>query len=313
MTRIKMWVSSITLLLLIGVSYGGSSVNISKDALGFAEVNINQSDPGVRWMYNAWQNAKRKNSLKTIAGRYGTHAAIVGIYPSSGVMEFPYVIVSRIQPGIHPANLEKIMASDIKGRYSPQTYNNISLSVGSKPDGRKFAFYQNGASVVIGTSLEALNKTIDVSNGKISSIKSDADWADLTNRLSGNRDMEFFFTNNSGQFASALARQERKWKMSLLLSSRSIQAISGGMNFVDGDRMTGVLVFKAKSPAAIRDIQDDANFLGEAIRRKFSKQKITYKRQVTVQGNYVTLSYEMSGMKPLFNELFRDGISSLLR
>ena len=109
-----------------------------------------------------------------------------------------------------------------------------------------------------------------------------------------------------------LKKQEKKWGISLLLSARDISSIIMGIDFVDGEKIKGNIIFKAKNLNAIPDIQDDAGFIGEALRRKFTYSKMIYKRQVTTNGNYVTLNFEMAGLKPLFRELFDEGLSSLL-
>ena len=311
-------ISSLLLGSGIIATPGSAAPSVSQDAVGFAEISINKSDPGVAWMTGAWLGAPRSNSLKSIYRKYPLNRTVVGIYPSAGA-SLPFVVVAQsgknLAGEVEKKEILSIMRHEVaQGQYNRSNYRGYDLYTGTRSHNKgSFGFFIKGNELALGTDANALRKVAYASAGTVAPMSAQADYRDLRNRIPAGSDLVFFFANQQNQFANTLRKQERKWKLSLLLSSGDLAGMMGGFNFVDGDKITGSIVFKAKNPKAIRDIQDDANFMGEAIRRKFSHAHITYKKQVTVQGNYVTLSFEMKGLKPLFKDLFTKGVSSLLK
>jgi len=291
---------------------------VSQDAVGCAEININKVDPGTMWMVNSWLGAPKSNSIKSIYRRYSMSRAVVGIYPSAGSY-LPFVVAAQTGKNLDNAadkgNILAFMRHEVvNGQFNRSNYRGYELYSGNRPQKKgSFGYFVKGNEVALGNDANAIRKVADASAGAVVPITSLPDYRDLRNRIPAGSDLVFFFANQQNQFANSLKRQEHRWKMSLLLSSAELSGVMGGFNFVDGDKITGSIIFKARNANAIRDVQDDANFLGEAIRRKFSHANITYKKQVITQGNYVTLSFEMRGLKPLFKEMFTNGVSSLLK
>ena len=61
-----------------------------------------------------------------------------------------------------------------------------------------------------------------------------------------------------------------------------------------------------------QDMIDDAEFLGEAFKRKFTTEKINYSGEVTVKGTEVKLIFQLDGLKPLWTKLFEGGVMNAL-
>jgi hypothetical protein len=292
---------------------------ISSDAVGFAEVSLNKSDPGISWMVNQWLKVPRSNSIKSFVQHFKTDKATAMVFTNPKTGELRFVVMEQALENMEtPAaqkTISQIMLSEIKAdKFKTSSYNGKTLYFGPRADGKyETGYFISGNSLVWGTDLNAVKKIADVATEGKNSISTLSDYQDLKNRIPSGSNAIMYMNNSQSLFANVLAKQEKKWKMSLLLSAKDISGIILGMNFVDGDKITGSAIFKAKNSAALPDIQDDAGFIGEAIRRKFVNTKITYKRQVSTNGNYVTLQFEMNGLKPLMKELFDEGVSSLLQ
>lgn len=63
----------------------------------------------------------------------------------------------------------------------------------------------------------------------------------------------------------------------------------------------------------IEEIRDDAEFLGEAFRRKFIAEKIGYTSKVEVKDKTVVLTFDIQGLEPLWKRLFEQGVLELFR
>lgn len=291
---------------------------VSSDAVGFAEVSLNKSDPGISWMENQWLKVPRSNSIKSFMQHFKTDKATAIVYPNPQTGELRFVVVEQSLENLtSPAakrTISQIMLSEIKGdKFKTFSYNGIPFYSGPRPNEKyETGYFISGNSLIWGTDLNAVQKVANVIQGK-NPISSLSDYQDLKSKTPSGSNVVIYMNNSQSLFSHVLGKQEKKWKMSLLLSAKNISGIILGMNFVDGDKITGSAVFKANNSAALPDIQDDAGFIGEAIRRKFVNTQITYKRQISTSGNYVTLQFEMTGLKPLMKELFEEGISSLLR
>jgi hypothetical protein len=101
--------------------------------------------------------------------------------------------------------------------------------------------------------------------------------------------------------------------MSLLLSAGDLEWMASGFDVLDSNRVAGTIVFQGRAESAVPDIADDAEFLGETFRRKFTAEKIDYTSSVSIDGTLVTLDFEVEGLEPLWLRLFEDGVLSLIR
>ena len=321
-TRLKhLHFGYIYLALIFGLAFTNTYADnsfISSDAIGFAEVSLNKSDPGISWMLTQWLKAPKPNSIKSFVQHFKTENAVTGIYPNPKTGDLRFIVIEKTTenletPSSRDAVLKIMKPEIIANQYRALSYNGLTLYAGPRGDGKyETAYFISGNSLVWGTDLNAVKKLADVLARKTGSITNLPDYQDLKNRIPADCNAVFYLNNDQSLFSNTLSKQEKKWKISLLLSAKNLSAVILGMDFVDGDKITGTAVFKAKNSSAIADIQDDASFIGEAMRRKFVNSKITYKPQVYTSGNYVTLKFEMSGLKPLFRQLFEEGISSLL-
>ena len=86
-----------------------------------------------------------------------------------------------------------------------------------------------------------------------------------------------------------------------------------GFDVVDSTRVNGQILFKGVDDKHMNDIVDDAEFLGEAFKRKFIAEKINYSSEVKVKDRTVILTFTIEGIEPLWKRLFAKGVLSLIQ
>lgn len=91
-----------------------------------------------------------------------------------------------------------------------------------------------------------------------------------------------------------------------------MQWLGSSYDIVDSNIIKGEMLFEGKDASKINDIKDDAEFLGEAIKRKFTAEKIGYTSDIKVNGKVVSLSFQLTGMEPLWKKLFSGSLLAFL-
>ncbi len=173
------------------------------------------------------------------------------------------------------------------------------------------AYTRLGNKIILGTGSEVLKKVIDVAEGKSSSIIEDEEFIKMRAKAIKAQDGFIYVNNKEARFVKTLREWEEDWHMTLFLSAESMTSIGLSFDLLDEDRARGKMVFRAIKEEALPAIQDDARFLGEAIKRKFTAEKIDYTSKITTKGNYVTLAFTIWGLKPVWIKA-SDGYSSIL-
>lgn len=298
-----------------------AEVPVSPSAILFLKIENNPADPGISWLYNGWVKTPRKSDIREIAIQYSPSKGIVALYPTHSADQLSYAIILSYPRDIESDNsftgyVKKALESDIKKgssftRYTT-SYSSILYSrntINHKNIGYSFC----SRHVTIGSDIPVIQNTINILKQRQSSIATQPDFIQLSQKLAFTPDILIYCQNDQQQFNRFLTLREKKWKIRLLLSGKDIRAILIGIDVVDTDKLRGTMVFKAATVKAIPDITDDANFLGEAIRRKFVEEKTKWNSKVTTSGDYVTLQFDIAGLKPLWQELFRSGGLSLVQ
>jgi len=163
-------------------------------------------------------------------------------------------------------------------------------------------------NVLVGTNVDVLKYAVEGT-----SVVQSGGYNRVRSRFPRDTDGFLFTDNENLKFAQFLHPLEDKWKMSLLLSAEYLEWMGAAFDVVDSTRVNGQFVFQGKDTTHIDDIRDDAEFLGEAFKRKFMAEKIDYSSSVEVSGSTVVLDFEISGIKPLWENLFEQGVLSIIR
>lgn len=160
--------------------------------------------------------------------------------------------------------------------------------------------------VILGTDRDILKKVIMVAEGRKKSIAQSKKFADMKAKFIEAGDGFIYIDNRDVNFAQNLRYWEEEGHISLLLSAEHIHSLGISFNLVDEDRATGKIIFTALGKEALPDIRDDAQFLGEAIKRKFTAEKIDYTSKVVVKDKDVILDFTVAGLRPVWIKAFQE-------
>jgi len=269
-----------------------------------------QSDRGVSWLINAWINSPRKSPLRDLLNAVPAQELSVALFPAKGetlnmllVVEFPK------GRKVDKALLDNLIETKSGGPVTTITLNNTTVTYTSAQDIDDYAAYTMvGNTLLAASSLDILKKALDGP-----SVSQGAGYKNMQSTLSSGQDGMLFTDNSGSRFVKFLRPLEDKWRMSLLLAVDYLQWMGASFDFVDSQRVSGQFVFQGADTSYIEDIRDDAEFLGETFKRKFIADKIDYKSDVQVDGKTVVLTFEISGLEPLWTKLFGQGVLSLFR
>jgi hypothetical protein len=162
--------------------------------------------------------------------------------------------------------------------------------------------------VLIGSDVDVVKMGIDGP-----SIEKNVVYQKAKSHFSQAKDGLLFADNSRAKVLQFLKPLEEKWKMTLLLSAEYLDWMGSSFDMVDSNRASGLFVFQGSDTSHIDEIKDDAEFLGEAFKRKFIAEKIDYSGKVEVKGSSVILNMQISGIEPLWKKLFEQGVLTLIR
>lgn len=111
-----------------------------------------------------------------------------------------------------------------------------------------------------------------------------------------------FINNKSRRFTQELKKWETDNKMVVLMSSQWLESLLLTFTLVTDDRVKGKVFFKCSDPAKIKLMQNDAQFLGEVIKRKYAYAQLIYSHTIKVQGNQVILDFQASNFKAILDK-----------
>jgi hypothetical protein len=304
----------ITVLVFV-LMLNAEEVPVALDAVAFLQMKIKPTDPGISWLYHHWTTTPRPSSIREIVAKQAPISGMVALYPEPVANKTQYIALLAFSESVENNHefttfIGKKLQTEIgEGapfiKYSQAGTAVLFATNTVSKKGIGYAFSANQA--MIGNNLTNLQKTIQVLKGKLAGITTQPDYIQIKGVGTMNPDIVVYCNNNQQQFTRFLSAREKKWNMSLLLSAKVLRCMLIELDVVDADKLQGMMIFKAANPKAIPDIADDAGFLGEAIRRKFVAQKIKWKSRVTTSGDYIILPFEVTGLKPLWLDLFKSG------
>ncbi|MDD5757414.1 MAG: hypothetical protein PHR23_09105, partial [bacterium] len=175
--------------------------------------------------------------------------------------------------------------------FDSQAERNDRLTAFSVQDGR-----------VILASNSGLVSTCLAAGQTGSNIVQTAAFKELSSAIPKGYEGYIFINNQSRRFSQELKKWETDNKMIVLLSGQWLESLLLTFTLVTDDEVKGKLFFKCSDPAKIKLMQNDAQFLGEAIKRKYAYSKLVYNHTVTVQGHKVILDFTARNFKAILDK-----------
>jgi hypothetical protein len=301
------------LLLVIFISVcleGSETLQFVPDSC-FSVVTISnvQSDKGVNWLINTWMNSPRESPLRDLLSAAPAQEISVALFPPEDRGTFSMLLVVNVDKGkkAEKALLDKLIKTPLTVSIDTTSHKNTTITYNTAEDVGDYATYAVVQDYILAAAtLNIIKTSLD---GK--AIGKTAVYKNMKSVIRTEQDGILFTNNNNSQFVDFLRPLEDKWGMSLLLSADYLQWMGASFDFIDSQRVSGRFVFQGEDASHIEDIQDDAEFLGETFKRKFIAEKIDYESDVRVNGKTVVLNFEVSGLEPLWLNLFEQGVLSL--
>jgi hypothetical protein len=319
------------LLLILAVIILFSGVNleartdefdfIAKKADVIIFLNNNPDDTGLGYVMNLW---RERFEIKETTTKNDAIKKLYDQMPSGTLVAAAYLPQEAFDADKEPVYPEFLVVVEVKSNadvlveaiktlikkrkpLKTVTYEGYEITYRDKAQepyhGEKdiAAYVQVGKYFILGMEPKDLYQAIDVSKGKIPSFSENKDILKLL-KEGKDADTYLLVNNQNGLFSKNLKRWEEKEGLRVLLSSESIEAMLFSVDLATDDAVKGKLIFKPKAGEDIISIEDDACFFEEIINRSFVKQDINWASEVKRDDNDVTLSFEGTGFKRIWEE-----------
>ncbi len=135
-----------------------------------------------------------------------------------------------------------------------------------------------------------------------SNVVQTAAFKELSSAIPKGYEGYIFINNQSRRFSQELKKWETDNKMVVLLSGQWLESLLLTFSLVTDDEVKGKLFFKCSDPAKVKLMQNDAQFLGEVIKRKYAYSQLVYNHTVSVQGNKVILDFTARNFKAILDK-----------
>ena len=306
----KITLISVVMLCLSGISsLFANPAYIPQSGIVSVKLHHINSDPGVSWLLTSWKNSDRESNLRDFVKTINFDTMGVSVLPSNNSSVREMLLVIEVGGSDYDFNtLRRIIQENPDTPVLEQQFQGNTIYYANNELNDYDAFSVVDGTILIGTSLKAVEQGL----GKTSYTET-KQYEDASKQISDDKDIIIFADNKNLQFAKFLEPLQDKWRLTLLLSADSLEWIGYSFDVLNSDSISGQIVFKGSNANNLDDVIDDANFIGEAFKRKFMAEKISYTSDVTVNNTYVTLTFESKGLEPLWIRLFEKGVMSVIK
>ncbi len=163
------------------------------------------------------------------------------------------------------------------------------------------AFSVQGSQVVLASN-SGLVATCLETKTKQNSIVTAALFKKLIGKIPQDYDGLFFVNNQSRKFSQDLKKWETDNKMVMLMSGQWLEALMLEFKLVTDDSLKGKIIFRCSDQSKLNVVKNDAQFLGEVVKRKYAYSQLAYKNKVAVEGNSVILDFDASNFRAILDK-----------
>ncbi len=163
------------------------------------------------------------------------------------------------------------------------------------------AFSVQGSQVVLASN-SGLVATCLGTRTKQNSIVTTGLFKELIGKIPKDYDGLIFINNQNRKFSQDLKKWEADNKMVVLMSGQWLDALMLEFKLVTSDSLKGKIVFKCSDQSKLNMVKNDAQFLGEVVKRKYAYSQLAYKNKVSVEGNMVILDFDASNFKAILDK-----------
>ena len=296
----------------VAISADDNSGFVPENSVVFVTVSRMRDDDGMKWLRQSWHDSPRESTLRDFFNKITYHAVSVAVLPSVPGGKPKVLLIAVVDNGadLNLNYMDNVISSETTSSVKSSKESGTELRYVDNPDPEN----DYGAYAVVGNSiLFGADKAVVEEALSGSPVAETPNFIQMTELLDVENDGLLFADNRDTRFADFLNPLESKWGLSLLLSSQDLAWMGSSFDVVDLNTVKGKIIFHTEDDSAIFDVQDDAEFLGEAFRRKFIAENIEYSSEVQVEGTTVTLEFEIEGLKSLWLRLFEGGVLSIIQ
>ena len=305
--------------LILGIACGAASAAdlgtrtlIPGGCIAVITVSNVHTDPGISWMLNSWLTSQRKSPLKELLKSTAPQELSVAFFPESAAKPVNVLVVMAVAKAsaLDKAKLDAIVMEGEAVKLETKTYKStlIAYANGATRPVDYGAYAVVGNSIIFGVDADIVQKAIDGPSAAAA-----PNYQKIVSQASPAKDALLFADNAGLKFARFLAPREKKWNLTLLLAAESLAYMGSTFDIVDSAKVSGSIIFQAADKAALADVKDDAEFIGEAFKRKFIADKVGYTGKVEVNDLTVKLTFQIDGLEPLWKKLFDKGVLELFK
>jgi hypothetical protein len=271
-----------------------------------------QTDQGVSWMIDSWIKSPRESPLRDLLKTFIPQEMSVAFFPAKQDAPMYLLAAMSLPKGAKPDKEKIENVIRLKPESAVQTLTHkgttIGYTTGQKGPEDFGAYALLADTLIFATDADLLKAALDGP-----SVDKAPNYQKTRAQFPKAKDGLLFADNSGKKFAAFLGTLEKKWKMTLLLSSQYLEWMASSFDVVNSTRVSGSFVMVGTDASRIEEIRDDAEFLGEAFRRKFIAEKIGYTSKVEVKDKTVVLTFDIQGLEPLWKRLFEQGVLELFR
>ena len=300
---------------------------ISRDAVIVASIKPGKDDPGVSYVANIWKDTlkereknytERQEAIEEIFKQPhlpNVTLAVFGkdiakLYASGGsIYKLPsYLLLVEAESSdkeFLKSKMEVLLKrkEDLK-RETFKGEEIVSNELAGQPRDPS-AYVQLGDRMAISPDIDKLKDAVNLSKDSKDSIARLSKYKEMVSKASLSGDGQLYIDNRDSLFINVLRELEKEWKITLLLAVDYVDSIGVSFDIKDKDSASVRIVFKSKDPKGLEEIKNDAQFLGEAIVRKFSKENVEHSNKISVSGKYVILELQFKGLEDLWARVLK--------
>lgn len=300
---------------------------ISRDAVFVASIKPGKDDPGVSYVANIWKDvlkereknyAERQEAIEDIFKQPNLPSVtlavfgkdITKLYAGGGsVFDLPsYLILAGMEGSDKEFFKSKVdILLKRKEELKHETFKGEEIvyneTVGQPRD--PSAYVQLSERMAISPDIDKLKDAVVLSKEPKDSIAGLSKYKEIMSKASLSGDGQLYIDNRDSLFTKVLKELEKEWKITLLLAVDYVDSIGASFDIKDKDSASVRIVFKSKDPKGLEEIKNDAQFLGEAIARKFSQEDVHHTSSITVSGKYVILELQFKGLEDLWARVLK--------
>jgi hypothetical protein len=311
----RVCVSFLIMIVICGAASAadlGTRKLIPEGCIAVITVSNVNADPGISWMLSSWLASSRKSPLKDLLKTTAPQELSVAFFPESAAKPVNVLVIMAVPKAaaLDKAKLDAIVMEGEAVKLETKTYKStvITYAAGATRPVDYGAYALVGNSIIFGVDADLVQKAIDGPSASAS-----PNYQKIVSQAAPAKDALLFADNAGAKFASFLAPREKKWNLTLLLAAESLAYMGSTFDVVDSSKVSGSIIFQAADKAKLADVKDDAEFIGEAFKRKFIADKIGYTGKVEVNDLTVKLTFQIEGLEPLWKKLFDKGVMELFK